>query len=62
MGEDNRLLGRILLHSLLFIAGFAIVFISLGASATWLGQTLRTRMSLLYKVGGVIIMLFLEFI
>src|SRR6266478_8107927 len=57
-GDNSRLLGKILLHSLLFIAGFSIVFISLGASATWLGQTLLSRMSLLYKVGGVIIIIF----
>jgi len=38
--ESPRLLGKVLLHSLLFIAGFSVVFISLGASATWLGQVL----------------------
>ena len=57
-GDNSRLLGKILLHSLLFIAGFSIVFISLGASATWLGQALLSRMSLLYKIGGVIIIIF----
>ena len=57
--EDNtRVLRKVLLHSLLFIAGFSIVFISLGASATWLGQVLLSRMSLLYKVAGVIIIIF----
>src|SRR3970282_854729 len=57
--EDNRRgLGKGLFHSLLFIAGFSVVFISLGASATWLGQVLLSRMSLLYKVAGVIIIIF----
>src|ERR1700722_2463780 len=56
--DHSHLLGRIVLHSFLFIAGFSIVFISLGASATWLGQTLLSKISLLYKVGGVIIIIF----
>ena len=57
--EDNsRVLNKVLLHSLLFIAGFSVVFISLGASASWLGQVLLSRMSLLYKVAGVIIVIF----
>ena len=56
--DSTRVLRKVLLHSLLFIAGFSIVFISLGASATWLGQVLLSRMSLLYKVAGVIIIIF----
>ena len=57
--EDNsRVLGKVLLHSLLFIAGFSVVFISLGASATWLGHVLLSRMSLLYKIAGIIIIIF----
>lgn len=57
-GENPHLLGKILFHSVLFIAGFSVVFITLGASATWLGQVLLSRMSLLYKVGGIIIIVF----
>ena len=49
-GENSALLRKVLFHSLLFIAGFAVVFISLGASATWLGQILLSRMSVLYKI------------
>src|SRR3990172_13236970 len=56
--NNSRVLGKVLLHSLLFIAGFSVVFISLGASATWLGQVLLSRMSVLYKVAGVAIILF----
>lgn len=57
--EDNsRVMRKVLLHSLLFIAGFSVVFISMGASATWLGQALLSRMSLLYKIAGVIIIIF----
>lgn len=48
----------IILNSLLFIAGFSIVFIAFGASASLVGQLLFEYQSLLRKVGGVIIILF----
>ena len=57
-GDSDKIFDRILLHSLLFILGFSIVFISLGASATWLGQILLSRMSILYKIAGVLIIVF----
>lgn len=57
-GEDARLLKKVLTHSALFILGFSIVFISLGASATWLGQVLLSRMSVLYKIAGLVIIVF----
>ncbi|MBF0296036.1 MAG: cytochrome c biogenesis protein CcdA [Magnetococcales bacterium] len=46
------------LHSLFFVLGFSLVFISLGASATYLGQALLGHMQLLSKVGGGLIVLF----
>jgi cytochrome c-type biogenesis protein len=55
---DAGLLRKVLLHSLFFIIGFSIVFISLGASASWLGQLLLSRMSVLYRIAGVVIILF----
>jgi cytochrome c-type biogenesis protein len=56
--DHSRVLGKVLLHSLLFILGFSAVFITLGASATWLGQVLLSRMALLYKIAGVVIIIF----
>ena len=57
--EDNaQVLGKVLLHSLLFIGGFSLVFVSLGASASWVGQVLLARQSLLYRVAGVVIIIF----
>ena len=55
---DPGLLRKVLFHSLLFIAGFSVVFVSLGASATWLGQILLSRMAVLYKIAGLVIILF----
>ena len=44
--------------SLMFILGFSLTFISLGASATWLGQVLLSKMTLLYRIAGGIIIVF----
>ncbi len=57
-GREDRLLARLLFHSVLFILGFSLVFISLGASATWLGVALRSRLPVLLRVGGVVVILF----
>jgi cytochrome c-type biogenesis protein len=45
-------------NSVMFMLGFSITFISLGASASWLGQVLLSKMPLLYKIAGVIIIIF----
>lgn len=47
-----------LFHAALFIAGFSLVFIALGASFSLLGQLLFQSRGLLQKVGGVLIILF----
>lgn len=57
-GGDSQVLRKVLLHSLLFIIGFSLVFISLGASATWIGQLLLSRMTILYRIAGIVIILF----
>ncbi len=46
------------LHSALFILGFALLFMALGASATALGTVLRRSLPLIQQLGGVIIVLF----
>jgi cytochrome c-type biogenesis protein len=49
---------RVLVSSVAFVIGFSLVFISLGASASALGQFLMSRLAILGKVAGVIIVLF----
>jgi cytochrome c-type biogenesis protein len=49
---------RVLGSSLAFILGFSLVFISLGASATAIGHFLTTRLTLLGRIAGAIIILF----
>jgi len=48
----------VILNSIFFIAGFSVVFILLGASATWLGTLLSTRVSFLTKIAGLVIIFF----
>ena len=49
---------RLVAHSLLFISGFTLVFVLLGASATFLGGFLRENMQIMRKIGALLIMLF----
>ena len=47
-----------LLHALLFVAGFSLIFMLLGASATALGRALNYYQVWLQRVGGALIILF----
>jgi cytochrome c-type biogenesis protein len=47
-----------LAHALLFIAGFSLVFVLLGASATALGSALKYYQTWIARVGGVLVILF----
>ena len=47
-----------LLHALLFVAGFSLVFVLLGASATALGRALNYYQIWLQRVGGMLIIIF----
>lgn len=61
MGSDlnrARNLRKACLSSLSFGAGFTIIFLGLGATATALGKLLFSQMEILRKVAGVIIILF----
>ncbi len=49
---------RVLLHSLAFIAGFTIIFVSLGASFSAAGQFLLDYRDWIRIAGGVLIALF----
>jgi cytochrome c-type biogenesis protein len=44
-----------ILHSLAFICGFTIVFVLLGASATYIGSFLHNNAGTIRKVGGVLL-------
>ncbi len=55
---DQRLLRTLMLNSLMFIFGFSLVFISLGAVATTLGQVTRQYYPILTRVAGIVIIVF----
>jgi cytochrome c-type biogenesis protein len=49
---------RILLHSIAFIVGFSLVFVSLGASFSAAGQFFLDHRDLIRRIGGVLIIVF----
>jgi cytochrome c-type biogenesis protein len=57
-GDNRRVLRSVMLHSAMFIMGFSIVFIMLGAIATTLGQLAKQWYPLLTRVAGIIIIVF----
>lgn len=48
----------ILFNSLFFIAGFSFVFILLGATATWIGSFMASKISIFSKIAGLVIIFF----
>ncbi|MDO8795341.1 MAG: cytochrome c biogenesis protein CcdA [Vicinamibacterales bacterium] len=49
---------QVILASLAFILGFSLVFVALGASASYIGQFLTSRLTLLGRIAGAIIIIF----
>jgi cytochrome c-type biogenesis protein len=49
---------RVMMTSVAFVLGFSLVFVSLGASATYLGQFMMERLTLLGRIAGVILVIF----
>lgn len=47
-----------LVHGLLFVLGFTLIFLAMGAGATMLGQALLRHRDWISRVGGVIIIVF----
>ena len=47
-----------LVHSLLFILGFTLIFMALGAGATVLGQLMLRNRFIISRVGGVLVIVF----
>jgi cytochrome c-type biogenesis protein len=57
--EDARRSRRIaLVHALLFVLGFSLIFLALGASATLLGRLLVTYRVWISRVGGLLVLSF----
>src|SRR5271166_992932 len=56
--KEGQLFRKVMLNSAAFIVGFSIVFITLGAISTEVGQVLAQYKSLLARIAGAIIILF----
>ncbi|MFY9647282.1 MAG: cytochrome c biogenesis protein CcdA [Terriglobales bacterium] len=56
--KEGDLFRKVMLNSAAFIVGFSIVFITLGAISTEVGQALAQYKTLLARVAGVVIILF----
>jgi len=56
--QESRLLQKMMLNSISFILGFSVVFVTLGAISTEVGQLLARYKSTLAQVAGVVIILF----
>lgn len=57
-GERNAARARAAVHATLFVLGFSIVFVTLGATATALGTVIRRSLPLIQQIGGVAIAAF----
>jgi cytochrome c-type biogenesis protein len=57
-GMEDRVWRRVVLGSVFFVLGFTTVFVTLGASASMLGQLIQTWRAELAMVAGVVIILF----
>ncbi len=51
----RKVLGRAGLASVAFVAGFSVVFVSLGASASFIGKLLAAHMTVLTRAAGIVI-------
>jgi cytochrome c-type biogenesis protein len=57
-GWTDKKMASAMLNSVMFVLGFSVVFVVLGASATWLGGVFIQRLPLLISIAGVVIIIF----
>ncbi len=57
-GDRSDARQRATVHAALFVLGFSLVFLALGASATALGMVVRRALPLMQQVGGLVIVAF----
>ncbi len=56
--EAGERRGPVMANALLFVGGFSLVFLAMGASASFLGQMLIRYQEWIARIGGIIIILF----
>jgi cytochrome c-type biogenesis protein len=55
--KRSEALRKISVNTIFFVLGFSVVFVALGASATFIGEFLLSKLSLFNKIAGVIIVI-----
>ncbi len=61
MGEDGKMRyqrGKVMIHTVCFVAGISFTFFLLGAGATALGGFFKSNQALFARIGGIIIFVF----
>jgi len=58
LSSPRRQMSEVLVPAILFVAGFSLVFVALGASASVIGQALSDYRELLEKIGGIALIAF----
>jgi cytochrome c-type biogenesis protein len=56
-GKRRELFRRVAANSLFFVLGFSVVFVAMGASATYIGQWFAANRLLLARIAGAVIIL-----
>jgi cytochrome c-type biogenesis protein len=56
--SDRSGTAKVFTGTLAFVIGFSLVFISFGASASWIGRFFSSNIGILSKVGGAIVIIF----
>lgn len=56
--NDTSITRRIGVCSIIFVAGFSLVFVLMGAGATWIGQVLTSKLDIISKIAGAIVVIF----
>src|SRR5579864_6033822 len=56
--QESGVFRRVMLNSIAFVLGFSIVFVTLGALSTEIGQLAQQYKALLAQVAGVLVIVF----
>ena len=57
-GKDASAARAVMFNSLVFISGFTLIFVLMGAAATSIGQLLNDNLNLISKIAGIVIIVF----
>lgn len=56
--KSREQLLKVIINTVFFVLGFSLVFVLLGATATWIGDTLRSQLPLFNKIAGILVFVF----